>query len=70
MGNLLPEQGETPKFSQIYFHDSDIDTEVDNRLDLTHAELDRHILQELQSTLQTLCKFVRQVFQDSHRGGC
>ena len=68
MGNLLPERGETPKFSQIYFHESDIDTEVDNRL--THAELDRHILQELQSTLQTLCKFVSQVFQDIHRGGC
>ena len=58
MGNLLPERGETPKFSQTYFHDSDIDKEVDNRL--THAELDRHILQELQSTLQTLCKFVSQ----------
>ena len=66
MGNLLPERGETPKFSQIYFHDSDTDAELKYRL--THAELDPHILQELQSTLHS--KFLRQVFQDSHRGGC
>ena len=64
MGNLLPERGEMPKFSQIYFHDSDIDTEVNYRL--THAELDRHIFARTSINV-TLCNFVRQVFQDSHR---
>ena len=57
MGNRLSERGETPKFSQIYFYDSDIDTEVNYRL--THAELDRHILQELHSTLHSVNSYVK-----------
>ena len=59
MGNLLPERGETPKFSHIYFFDSDTDAELNYRL--THAELDPHILQELQSTLHSVNSYVKSV---------
>ena len=63
MGNLLPERGETPKFSQIYFHDSDIDTEVNYRL--THAELDRcYVLESLQHTDKTV-EFSHSLFRHS-----
>ena len=57
MGNLLPEGGETPKFSQIYFFDSDTDAKLNYRL--THAELDSHILQELESTLHSVNSYVK-----------
>ena len=57
MGNLLPEQGKTPKFSQIIFFDSDTDAELSYRL--THAELDPHILQGLQSMLHSVNSYAK-----------
>ena len=67
MGNLLPEREEKPKFSQIYFFDSDTDAELNYRL--SHAELDPHILQELQSTIHSVNSYVKSFKTSIEVGG-
>ena len=55
IGHLLPEIGDKPKFSQIYIYDTD--NELSNRL-AWNAELDKHILLELQNMLHECNPFV------------
>ncbi|CAG8766977.1 5051_t:CDS:2, partial [Dentiscutata erythropus] len=55
----LPEQGEIPKFSQIYFHDSNnIEAQIDRRHDVIKQELNRDIIENIQNVLIDLNPFV------------
>ncbi|GFS01248.1 hypothetical protein ElyMa_006418600 [Elysia marginata] len=62
IGNLSPERGAVPKFSQIYFHDSD--AQLDYRL--LHSGLDPQILKK-NSDNAALCIHLHKIFQDSYR---
>lgn len=62
MGCLLPVESSTPKFAQLYIHDTE--NEVDNRIDaLGHsdgsAEIDRTIVQGLFQMLDQINDLVR-----------
>ncbi|GFS16766.1 DNA helicase [Elysia marginata] len=50
IGNLIPGRGAVPKFSQIYFYDSD--AQLDYRL--LHSGLDPQILKDFQTTLHSV----------------
>ena len=55
IGSLLPGDGDTPKFAQLYFYDTD--NEVDNRLN--HVQhLKRPILCQLQEMLHEVNSYV------------
>ncbi|GFR90618.1 hypothetical protein ElyMa_004308500 [Elysia marginata] len=54
VANLLPERGAVPKFSQIYFYDSD--AQLDYRL--LHSGLDPQILKDFQTTLHSVNTYI------------
>src|ERR1700752_4889217 len=59
ISSALPEQGEIPKFSQIYFHDSsDIETQIDRRHDIMKQSLNREMIGIIQNVLINLNPFV------------
>src|SRR5581483_471329 len=68
IGPLLPEEGQPPKFAQLYIYDTE--NEIENRLNLMQ-DLDPTILQNLQDLLNTvnpyICVFrqARDIFQTS-----
>ena len=47
IGSLLPVEGEEPKFAQIYIMDSDMNQQIQQRLQYGHGHLDEHILEDL-----------------------
>ncbi|GFR80218.1 DNA helicase [Elysia marginata] len=55
IGNLLPERGAVPNFSQIYFYDSD--AQLDYRL--LHSGLDPQILKDFQTTLHSVKTYIK-----------
>ena len=54
IGPLLPHNGQTPKFAQIYFHDTD--HELENRLNLFNG-LDKQIMKQLQDMMHQCSPF-------------
>lgn len=57
IGSLVPNYGDSPKFAQIYFYDTD--HELDNRYhNMTH--LDRNLLGELQDMQNKINPFAKQ----------
>ncbi|CAG8794664.1 22033_t:CDS:2, partial [Dentiscutata erythropus] len=59
ISSALPEQGEIPKFSQIYFHDSlDIEAQIDRRHDVMKQSLNREMISIIQNVLIDLNPFV------------
>ncbi|GFR76291.1 ATP dependant DNA helicase [Elysia marginata] len=55
IGNLLPERGAVPKFSQIYFYDSD--AQLDYRL--LHSGLGPQILKDFLTTLHSVNTYIK-----------
>jgi hypothetical protein len=55
IGSAMPEQGDQPKFAQIYFYD--VEHELDNRARI-FSDMNRATLAELQSMMHTLNPFV------------
>ena len=54
IGSLLPELGQSPKFAQIYFHDTD--QEIQNRL--AQSDLDPEIIEILQEIIHQINPYV------------
>ena len=48
IGSLLPQDGDAPKFAQLYFHDTD--NEIENRMSIMSA-LDQQTVEVIQETL-------------------
>ena len=66
IGSLLPEEGQVPRFAQLYIYDTE--NEVRNRLNLMQ-DLDATILQNLQNILNSnpyICIFVKHEIFFSH----
>jgi hypothetical protein len=55
IGSLLPDSGENPKFAQIYFHDTDHETQ--NRLHQC-SDLDSEVIQTLQKMLHQVNPYI------------
>jgi hypothetical protein len=47
IGSLLPAQGQEPKFAQIYIMDSDLNQQIQQRLQHGHGHIDEAILRDL-----------------------
>ena len=59
ISSLLPKPEETPKFFQIYYHDStDFNLQLDRRHEIMQKTLNFDILKEIQEELMTLNPFV------------
>ena len=56
LGSLLPESNQSPKFAQIYFHDTD--QETSHRMNL-FPQLDNKLIQTLQTSLHSINSYVR-----------
>jgi len=54
IGSLLPDHGQSPKFSQIYIHDSNLENQAHFRMAHHHEYLDESILLALQRMLHDL----------------
>ena len=53
IGSLLPEEGEQPKFAQIYIYDSDLDTQLNRRASIM-PHINRNTMSMLQELMHTL----------------
>ena len=51
IGSLLPDEGDQPRFSQIYIADSDPRQQIRQRLQHGHGHIDEGILRELQAMI-------------------
>ena len=66
IGSLLPSEGETPKFAQMYIHDQQMQEEC--RLN-SREELDPDILHRLQTMLQDVSPYA-QLYENARRRLC
>ena len=64
MGSLLPSEGETPKFAQMYIHDPQIQEECQLN---SKEELDPDILHRLQKMLQDVNPYAQLYENTQHR---
>jgi hypothetical protein len=54
IGSLLPEDGEEPKYAQIYIMDSSLSQQIQQRLKYGHGYLDEGILQDLTTMMHNI----------------
>ncbi|PKK66031.1 hypothetical protein RhiirC2_807898, partial [Rhizophagus irregularis] len=62
IGSLLPEEGQVPKFAQLYIYDTE--NEIRNRLNIMMHDIDSTILQNLQNMLDPINPYI-QTFQQT-----
>jgi len=57
IGQLLPEEGQIPKFAQLYIYDTE--NEIRNRLNFIMHDIDSTILQNLQNMLDLINPYIQ-----------